>query len=110
MAEAIRKRPLPDPISTTTRLRFPKISAKSRRTNTLSRGLMITVIFRSFSVGFRKPHVGLVASGMDFAALDAPLCLAVGFVQMGAVVEPAPLGGFLKFRKRGPQRLGSDVP
>src|SRR5216684_3314918 len=47
---------------------------------------------------------------MDLAALDAPFHLAVGFVQMRAIVEAAPLGRFPKLRKRFAQRLGRDVP
>src|SRR4051794_30042646 len=40
VAETMRKRPLPEPISSTTRRSLPNSAARSRRTSPASRGLM----------------------------------------------------------------------
>src|SRR5438876_12447583 len=87
IAELIRKRPLPDPISRMTGLLFPNRAGKSRRTNPFSRGLI------SFFEIVVQPHVGVIPRRIDLAASDTVLDLAIGLVDVRAVIEPARLRG-----------------
>src|SRR6266498_1508870 len=98
VAEAIRKRPLPEPISTTTRFWLPKSSPKPKWMKPLSRGLITTSIFRYTQCPASQSKVReektldeeISLSCGSFARCCSCLCQPLlGWLPLGSHREPA---------------------
>src|SRR5712691_7228850 len=104
VAEPIRNRPLPDPISRMTGFVFPNSFGKSRSTNPVSRGLI------SLFQVVVQPHIGLVPRAIDLATLDTGLHFAARLVHVRAVIKAAELRRLLELRKVIAQGLAIEIP